>query len=365
MGIFLHFLLAPVWALLLGRAEATRQGTLLFTLAVAIEKQFPLVSFLEALADEAGGSWRRKVHGLAELIEAGTSIPDALEAVPGILPGDTVAMVRVGAQTGNLSGALREAARLARRRGEEPVVHFQGMLVYLATLMLALSLVSTFIMVWIIPKYKKIFEGFEVKLPELTELVIYFCDATAEYWFLAFPLAVFGFWTVMTFGLELTGQAPAWGRRHGLSSRLWPRSKTPHLLRCLSIAVEADRPLPAALQILAERHPDISFRRRLGVISNEVARGDECWLVLRAAGFLRRGEPLLLEAAQRVGNLTWALRGMADSIERRAIYRYQIVVEFIDPVLVLCMGAVVGTFCVSMFLPLVELLNKLSIPTAY
>ena len=75
---------------------------------------------------------------------------------------------------------------------------------------------------------------------------------------------------------------------------------------------------------------------------------------------LLRGEPALLEAAQRVGNLTWALRGMADSIERRAEYRYLIILEFFDPVLVLCMGIVVGTFCVSLFLPLTELLSKLS-----
>src|SRR5258708_4784723 len=178
MEMFLRWLLAPLWAVLMGRAEATRQGTLLWTLAVALEKQFPLVPFLEALADEAGGSWRWKVRGLADLISAGTSIPDALEAVPRILPGDTVALIRVGAQTGNLTGALREAARLARRRGEEPTVHFQGTIVYVAAVLLALTGVSLFIMVWIIPKYKAIFNGFDVRLPALTELVIQICDAT-------------------------------------------------------------------------------------------------------------------------------------------------------------------------------------------
>ena len=264
MEIFFRWLLAPVWAVLFGRAESTRQGILLWTLAVAVEKQFPLVSFLEALADEAGGSWRWKVRGLAELISAGASIPDALEAMPGILPHDTLAMIRVGAQTGNMDGALREAARLARRRGEEPAVNILGTLAYLTIVTLSLGLVGTFIMIWIIPKYKKIFEGFDVKLPALTETMTQFCDAFGAYWYLAFPLFLLGIlcsWSFMTFGLELMGLAPAWGRPHGLSSRLWPRFKTPHLLRCLSIAVEAGRPLPQALDILAEQHPDTSFRR--------------------------------------------------------------------------------------------------------
>ena len=118
--------------------------------------------------------------------------------------------------------------------------------------------------------------------------------------------------------------------------------------------------MPEALELLAERQTDITFRCRLAEISHQIAQGDNCWIALHAAQMLRMGEPALLEAAQRVGNLVWALRGMADSIERRAEYRYQIILEFIDPALVLGLGAVVGGFCISMFLPLLELLHKLS-----
>ena len=363
MQMFFQWLLAPLWGVVMGRAESTRQGTLLWTLAVAVEKHFPLVPFLETLAEEAGGSWRWKVRGLAELISAGASIPDALEALPGIFPNETLAMIRVGAQTGNLVGALREAARLARRRAEEPSMHFQGTIFYLATVLLAFSAVGSFIMIWNIPKYKAIFSGFEVKFPPLTEAVITFSDGVGAYWYLVFPifaLAILGLWSFMALGQELMGLGPVWGRQQVLSRDFWPRLKSPQLLRCLSLAVERGRPLPDALKLLAERHPDTAFRRRLDEISHEVSRGDNCWLVLHAAGMLKRGEPALLEAAQRVGNLTWALRGMADRIERRAEYRYQIIVEFVDPILLLVLGTVIGTFCLSLFLPLVELLNRLS-----
>jgi type II secretory pathway component PulF len=363
MQDFFSWLLAPLWAILHGRAESTRRGTLLWTLAVAVEKQFPLVPFLESLADEAGGRWRWRVRGLAELISAGTSIPDALEAMPGILPEDTVAMIRVGAQTGNMVGALREEARLARRRGEEPATHAQGTLLYLATIVLTMSCLATFIVIFIIPKYKAIFAGFEVKLPALTEMMIRFCDSFSSYWFLVFPmlpLVILGLCAFASLGVELMGLGPAWGRTRWLSSHFWPRLRSPHLLRCLSVAVEGGRPLSLALELLAEQHPDAGFRLHVAEISSEVERGENCWLVLRAANLLRKGEPTLLEAAERVGNLTWALRGMADGIERRSEYRYQFIAEFIDPALVVCMGSVVGAFCLSLFMPLIELLNKLS-----
>src|SRR6185295_12269745 len=95
-----------------------------------------------------------------------------LEAIPGVLPADAVGLVRIGAQAGNVSGALREAARLARRRSEHSGMRFQGMLFYLCVLFCVLGFVGTFFMIWIVPKYRAIFNGFDTKLPPLTQAVI-------------------------------------------------------------------------------------------------------------------------------------------------------------------------------------------------
>src|SRR4029078_6627520 len=183
MGTLIGWLLGPLWVVVFDRSRATRQATLLRTLAIAVARQLPLVPFLEALADEGAGRGRWKVKGRADLIAAGVSIPDALEAMPGVLPNDSVALVRVGARAGNLTGALREAAAQARRRSENTGMRFQGTLLYMCLLFGVLGMITTFIMVWIIPNYKSIFEGFGVKLPPLTEAVIHFSDFGASYWY--------------------------------------------------------------------------------------------------------------------------------------------------------------------------------------
>lgn len=359
MQAFLTWLFGPIWVMVFGRAESARQATLLWTLTVAVERQFPVVPFLEALADEAGGRWRWKVQGLADLISAGVSIPDALEAQPGILPIDFIAMIRTGAMTGNMSGALREAAGLARRHSERTTVQFQGTLFYLCILFLVLTLVCTFVMVFIIPKFKAIFEGFEVKLPVLTEIVIHVSDAAASIWFL-FPLAILAIWLSLGVALEFLGRGPWWKTSLRLPSRLWPRFDTPHVLRTLSVAIDGGQPLSDALRVMAERHPDPVLRRRSAQIAAAVEAGDDCWHSLWVAGMLRPGEIAVLGAAQRAGNLAWAMKGIAESIERRAEFRYYVVMQFVQPALLVGMGTVVGMFCVGIFLPLVELLNKLS-----
>ncbi|MBI3862958.1 MAG: type II secretion system F family protein [Planctomycetia bacterium] len=364
MGWLLRLLVLPIWVMFFVRTKATQEATLLWTLAVGVEKQFPLVRFLEALADDERGGWRWKVKGLAELLSAGMSIPEALESVPAILPADTIAMIRVGSQSGNLAGALREAALLSRRRSEGPMVTVPGTILYLSLLLFQFAFVGTFVLYYIIPKYRVIFENFELQLPPLTQSMIRVSSAGGDLWLLAVllvPLGLLAQWLLIAFVLDMLGFGPSWLRRpFGLTLRLSPRLSAPPLLRSLAICVEGGRPLSVALGSLAENHPDISYRQHLAQIFDEVSRGDECWLALRADGMLRRGEPALLEAAQGVGNLPWALRGIADSIDRRAAFRFQVAMQFINPVLTVAVGAAVGLFCTSLYLPVVDLVKMIS-----
>jgi type II secretory pathway component PulF len=358
------FIVGPLSPLVLNRAQAARQTTLLWTLAVATEKQLPLAPLLEALADEAAGRWRWSLRGLADLLQSGSSIPDALEAAPGLLPAETVAAIRVGDQSGRLAPALREAAAGSSRRCESIPSEEGSEIGYLCGLLFAILAVVTFVMFWIIPKFKAIFAGFNTRLPELTITIIEVTDVAVKYYYLvalfvslAILLAVrellrFAAWNAGTTG------PPRW------LARILPRLRTPLVLRCLGLAVDGGRPLPGALAILAARHPDTSFGRRIGQVEESVAQGMGCWQVLHSAGFLRRGEVAVLEAAERVGNLGWALRGVADSVERRTDQRLRIFRELVRPVGLLMAGSVVAVFVIGMFLPLVKLLSEFPIEGA-
>ena len=67
----------------------------------------------------------------------------------------------------------------------------------------------------------------------------------------------------------------------------------------------------------------------------------------------------MLGSAQRVGNLAWALREMAESNERRLGYRLQFWLQLLFPMLLICLGAVVFVLVVAYFCPLVSLIEAL------
>ena len=75
---------------------------------------------------------------------------------------------------------------------------------------------------------------------------------------------------------------------------------------------------------------------------------------------MKPSEARILEAAQRAGNLPWALKELASSIERDIDYRVMLVLEILRPVFLLVLAVAVGIFAIGMFLPLIKLINDFS-----
>jgi type II secretory pathway component PulF len=360
MYLLLNLVLGLMWDVPFGRARAAQQATLLWTLSAAVDRHIPLVPFLEALSEEAGGRWRYKLRGLADLLNSGVSIPDALEAVSNILPEDTLVTIRVGAESGQLGPALRDAASQFSRRSDAPRAVAGSSIVYFCALGFAMLNIVAFVMYWIIPKFKSIFDGFDIDLPELTVTLIRSANFAVNYFYLIFPATIIAILASAAVAIEFMQLAQGMGSSSTLS-RWFPQFRTPTLLRSLGLAVDGARSFHETLELLLIRHPSLSIRRRLSSVEQAVSQGYGCWESLHSAGFLGRRDAALLATAERVGNLSWALRGVADSIERRTAQRARVIAEFIRPIALLIAGAIVGVFVVGMFIPVVKVILEMPI----
>ena len=81
---------------------------------------------------------------------------------------------------------------------------------------------------------------------------------------------------------------------------------------------------------------------------------------LSRRNLIRRADLAVLQAAQRVGNLPWAMQEMADSARRRFFYKLQAIVQAVFPAVLICFGVAVMFIVVSLFLPLVELIKRMA-----
>jgi type II secretory pathway component PulF len=144
------------------------------------------------------------------------------------------------------------------------------------------------------------------------------------------------------------------------SSGIYPRGRAPDILRFLHIVTESGRPLMGAFETLAHSTKNRFLSQRFHAILEDIRKGNDCWTALHDYSLLTPSEVRLLQSAQRAGNLSWALKAIAKSIERRIDYRMALIREYLEPALIFGIGCLVGVFVIGLFLPLVKLMNSLA-----
>jgi type II secretory pathway component PulF len=262
------------------------------------------------------------------------------------------------------SGRLRDALAAAATRETERFSRmaspgtFRLSIGYLGVVWFVLVNIVCFLMYYIVPKFRKIFEDFDTDLPELLVTWISILGNPTVYSFFALS-------SLMGLGAALLIEALVdyygWeGMLERFGSRFRVRFAAPDMLRGLRWGVLARKPLDAVLQDMGDIPVPFLIRTGLHRAAGGIRQGEEPWQVLQEVGWVRREEAELLRCAQAAGNLPWALEALSQSISDRRGYRVEWWLQALHPVLVLSMAVIVAWFVIAMFLPLVKLLNDLS-----
>jgi type IV pilus assembly protein PilC len=338
-----------------------RRAHFLWFLAATTQNQRPLAGELMDWGRSHPGRYGSRVMEVARDIGVGESLADALEAQSGLLVPSDLMSVRVAEQTGTLAETLRDCAvrQTQSLKGDSVVRNASGTAVWLWAVVVVAVSITSFLMYYIVPKFKYIFLGFGTELPRVTVLLINLSDTIVRYGVLFLPVfAVLS--TVLLYACGeafLSGWSETW-----LAWRLGygRQSEIPRLLRRLRDAVVSKMPWPAALQPMVLKHPKSEIRSRLERVLGRVTAGMGVWPAMRDSGLLSARDVGLLEMAERANNLDWALSALAESKERSLVHRWHVLMTLSVPVFTVAAGLVVMLICVGFFMPLVKLLNDLS-----
>lgn len=344
----------------LNRPEPVRQASLLMLLASSIGDGESLTEALRTHAGDCGSPWADRVQALRLLLEQGQTLSSALSSSAGLLPDSTLIAIRVAEQNGTLRNVLvDEAERLvnASARGGATGQNPLGLLIWMAAVVSVAACILMFMMVFIIPKFKHLFESFDLEIPGPTRQLIAFADQAAWSW----PLLVL---PAVTCCLLVIGVA-VWAGLLKLTRGLlpfcqhWPRYWMPDVLRMLSFTVASGAPLSGTLHCLSrEMHPGRaaeSFSR----LRTLVDEGTDCVTAMRDLRLLSRKEAAFLQSAERTHHLDWAFQHLSRAIGRTRTRYLDRMVALSQPLFIAVIGVVIGMVVISLFYPLIALLTSL------
>ena len=363
MGLFEYLVLsmaagflfaAVVMAAALVRHGARlRAAALLSALAVSARRRAPLADELEDLAATLLRGDRERVDRAAAALREGVDLPEALRSAR-LIPPSVAPSLAAAAATGTLPRAFAdEAARLVHRPSGAAATVWNAAFYALVTLTVVQA-VLMFLLYYIVPKFKKIFEDFGTPLSAPMESLLDFGSLWVKFALLPLMLAHL---------LWLAGPALAvlWVKGYrppgAALLRQWTgrrRSHTSRVLRCLANAAEAGRPFDVALAAYADAAE--SRRGSLRRTVRKVEDGLDVWRALWSGHLLTAGEARLAVAATAAGNLPPTLRLLADRLDTDRARRRGRWLALVQPAVTLFVGFVVGWVALAFFSPLTDLL---------
>jgi protein transport protein HofC len=347
------------WTFIELKRRRVLQQALLETMAVSAERRLPLSPAVRAFAEDVGGRFGRRAAELATLLEVGETLPDALGQVDGLMPRDAMPSVRVGYRSGALARGLAQAAAMDDRQ-KELWGPFAAKMLYAAGLPCIACGSVLFTLVFVVRLYHQVLKSLgDPPLPRLTLALLQLSDYLEVGWpFLALVAGIFVF--LFLYGvlrylgvplLDLPGTGHMLRRQH-----------TAAILENLALAVEHGHSLYGTIHALGKCYPKKAIRNKLNCVATDIENGIAWCESLRHRGLVGEADFAVLQSAERLGNLPWAMEETAKSNRRRLALRLKVLMQLLFPPVVLGFGAIVLFMVVAVFLPLLTIMRCWSNP---
>jgi type IV pilus assembly protein PilC len=333
-------------------------------LATLIDAGLPLLRGLRVLyKQERDPVLKRTSEALAESVEGGSTFSEALAQHPKVFSKLFVNMVRAGEAGGVLDVTLMRLADF-QEKAQKIKNKVISAMVYPAVVMFVAVGIMTFLLVYIVPEFKKIFADLlEGKpLPTLTLFVIGISNLIKNNF-----LIVIGVVAAAVVSIQLIGKIPK-GRflfdKIKLSipvfGQLVRRVAIARFSRTLGTLISSGVPILQALNIVKETAGNAVIAAAIGKVHEAVKEGERIVQPLEACGVFPPMVVSMVDVGEETGALPDMLMKVADVYDDEVDNAVGALTSLLEPIMIVFLAVIVGTIVIAMFMPLIEVITQLS-----
>jgi len=318
-----------------------------------IKAGIPILKALDLLAERAAAPRLRPILGaVRRLVREGTTLSEALQQ-QGVFPKVYTTSVLAGEKSGNLSGVLEYY--IAYQRVTTGLrKKLIATLIYPTILVCAATLIVTYLVSTVIPKFALLYGDLNINLPAATRILL---AITVTY--RPFLLAGIGIMVVLALA------AFAWSRsdkgglalerlrmRLPLVGDILTKFQFAQFCRTLSTLLAGGTPLVQAMETAGDA---ISGRLVSGAITHGaklVREGQSLHDGLASTGLVPELALEMVEVGEASGALSPMLGSVAEFYEDEVNNRLAIMVALIEPAILMFMAVLIAFILVALYLPM-------------
>lgn len=326
-------------------------------LATLLGSGMALDNSLRLMADQAENvKVKRLVSSVRSRVAEGRSLAAALKSSPYAFPGDYVATVAAGEETGHLQEVLDRLADEVEAQGRARQSLMAALMYPLLMLTVALSVIVLLI-IYVVPQVTRVFSDMNQTLPALTVGLIAVSD-----W-----LQAYGAWTFMLIAGSVAAfvaalQRPAFKLRWDTFLLRLPRlgywvvvSNVSGWARSLGMLLGSGVPVLESLSIAMQRVHNAALAKTLGEVAERVREGSSLH------GSLSRAETFppflvhMISSGETSGTLDSMLLKVAEYYEQRLKTIIDTSLKLFEPLLIIIMGGIVLLIVMAVLVPIIEM----------
>ncbi len=342
-----------------GKINLTDQVIFSRQLATLVEAGIPLVQGLEILEKQMEKrEFKSVIRNVQGRIEGGESLSEALSHHPRVFSHLFVNMVRAGESSGTLDAILdRLATYLEKTDSLQRKV--RGALVYPGVVTAVAILITTFLIVKIIPTFAGMFSELGGELPLPTQIVMGVSNIVRHHFLLAAcSLIVLGIASSLfiktSFGrlqfdrikLKLKVFGP-----------LFKKVAISRFSRTLSTLVKSGVPILSSLEIVGKTSGNMVIERAIDKVREGVRQGEPVAAPLGKFAIFPPMVVRMIEVGEETGRLEEMLAKIADFYDDQVDAAVTALTSMIEPMIMVFLGVVIGGIVIAMFLPIFKMVE--------
>ncbi|MCA9727514.1 MAG: type II secretion system F family protein [Candidatus Eisenbacteria bacterium] len=322
----------------------------------------PLVQCLDILSKQAeSANFRQVVADVMHDVEAGSTLAEAMGKRADAFDNLYVNMVDAGEAGGilddilaRLAGYLEKAEALRRK--------VKSALTYPTVVLIVALGATTFMLLFIIPTFAKVFSDFGGELPMATRIVLNLSNFVKMFWWAIILVIVGSVFTVKRLYKTEAGRLriDAALLRAPIFGNILRKASIARFTRTLGTMISSGVPILSALDITARTAGNRIIENAILLTKGSIGEGETIAAPLKESKVF----PPMVVQMIAVGEETGALDKMLDKIANFYDEEVNVAVDtltsIIEPVMIVVMGTLVGGMVVAMYMPMFKLVNVIA-----
>jgi type IV pilus assembly protein PilC len=343
-----------------GGSKVTDKDITIFTrqLAVMMKAGVPLLQAFDIVGKgHSNPSVGKLLLDIKTEVETGSSLAQAFRKYPKYFDALFCNLVAAGEQAGILDTLLD---RLATYKEKILAIKskIKSALFYPISIIVVALVITAVIMIFVIPTFKTLFQGFGADLPAPTLIVMAMSDFFVAYWWAIFGGLFGGFYVFFYFYKRSTKMQQGMDRlilRIPVFGDVIRKASIARWCRTLATMFAAGVPLVESLDSVAGAAGNYVYYEATKRIQNEVSTGTSLTVAMQNTNVF---PPMVLQMCaigEESGALDSMLSKVADFFEAEVDDAVDALASLMEPLIMVVLGVLIGGMVVAMYLPIFKL----------